>query len=230
MDAEPLAPRPLEEAPRLRVCSLSGVVGSLLVLVGFFLPWARVRPSEAEAFRERLAASPVAADLDVREDWDRLAADVERTHEVTGLDIFFWARTALGTTGSGRLPNDAGTQRAARGIRVVAIGLAALPPLALLLLVYFVLHHCRRARSPALILATLVGVAAVTVPAVNTIVRPALKGVTPEPGIAVLLAGGVLLFLAGTFGVRLANWWRVLGGALLIGALLVGGIVGYVRG
>lgn len=224
------APRALDEAPRLRVCSLSGLAGSALVLVAYFLPWARVDPGVAADFRERVASSPIAPSLEVREDWERLAAEVERTDRVTGLDVFYWARTALATADSGRLPGDAGTRIAARGIHVATIWLAAVPALAVLLLLYFLLHHCRKARSPALILATLVGAAAVTITAVYAIVQPTLQGVATEPGMTLLLVGGALLFLAGTFGVRLGNWWRVLGGAAAIGAVLVAGILHYVRG
>jgi hypothetical protein len=223
-------PPEVDEPRRLRVCSLSGIAGSVLVLVAFFLPWVRIDEGVAENFHRSIEQSEVDPPAEVRADWLRMAEEIEQRREVTGLDVFYWARTAVRTASSGALPEGGSTELAARAIRVVAVWLAAVPLLALLLSIYFLLHHCRKARSPALILATLAGAAAMAIPAAHEIFREALAGVTAERGLSLLLAGGALLFLAGTFGVRLRNWWRVFGGALLVGALLVGGVLGYVRG
>jgi hypothetical protein len=38
-----------------------------------------------------------------------------------------------------------------------------------------------------------------------------------------------LLFLAGAFGVKARNWWRVLGGAVLIGGAVAWGIREYLE-
>jgi hypothetical protein len=72
-----------------------------------------------------------------------------------------------------------------------------------------------------LVLALLTGVLAVGIPAAYSIVAPALGFETqPRLGLILLLPAGGLLLLAGVFGVRRRNWWRVLVGTLLTGSLL----------
>ncbi len=226
---------PTEESPafvepkRVRVCSLSGMLGSALVLVAFFSPWVRIDPDVAKRFDAAIESSlegpgPSRA---AAGDWRRLGRIVSEQGEVSGLDVFFWARTATRTAAS----ENTASGSTIRAVRVAAVLLAALPVLALLLFFYFLQVRCRRARSPALILSTLVGAAAIATAALYDVTRGILEAETTRGGgMSLLLAGGALLFLAGTFGVKAVNWWRVLGGSIAVGTFVVIGILSYVRG
>jgi hypothetical protein len=200
------------------------------LLVAFFLPWVEVDPEVATRFERKMEERltdpmrPAPANAD---DWRQLARILVTEKAVTGLDVFFWARTAwrhAGDMASGpdATPTDEGGI-ARRGILLVAIVLAAVPLLCLVLVLYFVAHRLRRARSPALILAMLTGSAAIGTSAVYGIVRGAITPEThPAPTFSLLLAGWGVLFLSGAFGVRVRNWWRVLGGTVVTGAALAG--------
>ncbi|MFV1960063.1 MAG: hypothetical protein ACC662_11700, partial [Planctomycetota bacterium] len=49
-------------------------------------------------------------------------------------------------------------------------------------------------------------------------------------GLTLLLAGGAVLFLAGVFGVKARNWWRVFAGAIIVGSIVAWGLLSYVLG
>jgi hypothetical protein len=215
--------RPPDE-DRLRMTSLVGTLAASAVVVAFFLPWVRVAPDVATRFEARMRADladPVGRPSERAEDWRRLAASVAREGTTAGVDVFYWARTARA---------DSETPVAARGLLVLAIVLGGVPLAGLLLAGYFVAHRFRRARSPALVLAMLVGGAAVAIASAYGILRGALEQETdPGPGLTVLLVAGAALALGGAFGVRARNWWRVLGGAAVSGAALAGLAYAYVR-
>lgn len=232
------APTPDREN-RVRVTSIAGALASIAIVVAFFLPWVEVREEDARHYRERLETRlrdplqsvPPGVNVD---DWRRLARLVADQQYVSGLDVFYWARTAKATadafaadspTGNG------GSTMVARGLHVAAVALAVLPVVALLLAVYFVVRFLRGAHSPALILAVLDGALAIAVLGTYGIVRGG--GGIPTRlagGLDLLGVGGGVLFLAGVFGVRLTNWWRVFGGAVLVGGSLALLAWGYVSG
>ncbi len=113
-----------------------------------------------------------------------------------------------------------------RAMVPVATFLAFVPIGAAFVAFYFLLHGLRRARTPVLVLAMWVGVIAVSFPAAYRIAEGAIDLDTdPAPGLSVLLVSGFALFLAGVFGVKAENWWRVFLGFLVVGVLV--GALGY---
>lgn len=226
----------LPEAERLRVCSISGLAGALAIVIAFFLPWVTVKPEAAAVYRERvverldddrLPPPPHAAD------WRRLAEHVGRDRYAAGIDVFWWARIASVDTQGNPVPIWAagGNARTSRAIMVGAVWLGALPVLAVLLFAYFLTHHCKRARSPALITAMLVGAAAVLTTGVYDIISGELgQELDSAVGLTVLLLGGAVLFLAGSFGVKARNWWKVFGGTIVIAGILYLGIISFIKG
>jgi hypothetical protein len=235
------APGALAETPpredRLRLTSMAGCAASVALVVGFFLPWARVPPDLAmhtlARAERRLDGSTRPGPRDP-EDWRRLWENVALQGHVAGPDVFHWARIAAprdpGLLGAGRWEGDESEAVAGRAIRLAAIGVAAVPLAALLLVLHFLAHRLRRARAPALILAMLAGTAAVLVASAHDVVKGALpEGLAPAPGLGVWLVGGAALVLAGAFGVRLRNWWTVYGGTLAVGAALALSAWGYLR-
>ncbi|MHC5012145.1 MAG: hypothetical protein ACYTG6_14560 [Planctomycetota bacterium] len=229
------ADRPAPDEDRVRLASLAGTVAGIALIVAFFLPWVRVEHDVAVSFEERIEerlADPARPTPARAGDWRRLGRLVLEQGYVSGLDIFYWARTAKPTADAlneGAAPGDAGPI-GARAIHVVAIVVLGIPLVALLLVLYFGTHRFRRARSPALILATLAGAAAVVTAGLYGIVEGAIERETnPGVGLSVLLAAGAALFLVGPFGIRLRNWWRVIGGAIAAGGALAILAWSYVR-
>jgi hypothetical protein len=204
-------------------------VAAAALVAAFFLPWVEVDGDVARRFERRMEerlSDPMRPAPQNADDWRRLATLLVEEGAVTGLDVFYWARTAWRHAGDLRVA-EAGTGAdddvARRGILLVAIVLAAVPLLSVVLGLYFVAHRLRRARSPALILAMLTGAAAIATAGVYGIVRGAITPEThPAPTFSLVLGGGAVLFLAGAFGVRVRNWWRVLGGTLVVGSALAG--------
>ncbi len=234
------APRPdppiVEEADRLRVCSVSGLAGALAIVIAFFLPWVTVKPEAAAAYRERVVQRLEDDQLPTpphAEDWRRLAEHVGRDRRAAGIDVFWWARIAS-VDAQGNVVNIAAPGANAlvsRAITVGAVWLGALPVLSVLLFAYFLTHHCKRARSPALITAMLVGAAAVLTTGAYDIISAELgQELDSAVGLTVLLLGGAVLFLAGSFGVKARNWWKVFGGTIVIAGILYLGIRSFVEG
>jgi len=224
------APAPGPE-DRVRVTSVVGALASAAIVVAFFLPWLHVPPDQARRYLERMEErfekplQPVPEGVSER-DWLRLARIAAEEGSVSGLDIFYWARLARSTADAyGRAEGaepDEPPAKLSRVVRLVGIVLAALPVAALLLALYFVVQRLRRAHSPTLVLAVLSGVVAIAVPAAYSILESGLAVRTrPAVGLHVLGAAGPALLLAGVFGVRLRNWWRVFLGALAVGGGLV---------
>jgi hypothetical protein len=232
-------------------------VAAAVVAASFFLPWVAVPREEAEHFRaemtRRLADEdePLPAGV-AAEDWRHLAEIPAATGEVSGLDVFFWARTAHTTAlayerraAEGTLREDAEAAEGAtappeaetssvassvsRALLLVAVVLAGVHVAAIAVALGFLLVRLRHAPSPLLILTLLTGALAVVIPAAYSIVEPALGFATePRTGLLLLLPAGGVLLLTGIFGVRRRNWWRVLFGTLLVGGLLAAVVWGYV--
>jgi hypothetical protein len=223
---------------RLRLAAILGAAASAVVVVAFFLPWIHVPREVIESGRLRRAFD---RDLDSFEGvhptlthgFRVLLDDVERTGRATGFDLFVFSRSArrvgeafLAPREDGRAPRaavddpDVG-RRAGRAYHAVSIVLAALPIAALLLLVHFVAHGFRRARSPTLILLTVVGVvggllatswyvfaSSVSFESGETIVKTFTGN-----GLRATLVAGFTQACCGILGVTGRNWWRVYTGA-----------------
>ncbi len=217
----------------MRITSLVGTLASAAIVVAFFLPWLAVESEQAERYLERMEerfekpVHPVPEGVS-RRDWLRLANLAAEQGYVSGLDVFYWARTAGKTAEAyGRAENagraeiaggDEPPAKPSRAIHVVTIVLGVLPVTALLLALYFIVNHFRRAHSPTLVLAVLSGAVAIAVPAAYSILEKGLHvRATADVGLHILGVAGPLLLLAGVFGVRLKNWWRVFMGALVVG-------------
>ena len=111
---------------------------------------------------------------------------------------------------------------------MAAILLALVALGSLLLAGYFIGHRFHRARTPSLILAMIVGAAALVLAGLHDhLLKFASEKTSPGLGFPVLLGGGAALCLAGIFGVTARNWWRVYGGALVTGVALIVSAWGY---
>lgn len=224
--AAPVEPQPAAE-DRIRITSLVGTLASAAIVVAFFLPWLSVETERAQRYLDRMEerfedpVHPVPAGVSKR-DWLRLAALAAEQGYVSGLDVFYWARMAGRTAEAyGRAESadpDEPPATLSRAIHVVAIVLAVLPLVALLIALVFVVQRFRRAHSPMLVLAVLSGATAIAVPAAYSILEKGLD-VRSEAAVGLHILGiaGPLLLLAGVFGVRLKNWWRVFMGAVIVG-------------
>jgi hypothetical protein len=221
-------PRPARaDEDRVRVTSLVGTLASAAIVVAFFLPWLSVEPDQAAGYLRRMEerfedpVHPVPEGVS-KPDWLRLAGIAAEQGHVSGLDVFYWARMAGKTAEAYGRAEHAGRDEPpatlSRAIRIVAIVLGALPVVALLIALTFVVQRFRRAHSPTLVLAVLGGAVAIAVPAAHSIVESGLE-VRSESAVGLHLLGvaGPVLLLAGVFGVRLKNWWRVFTGAVIVG-------------
>jgi hypothetical protein len=220
----------------MRLTAIVGTVASIALIAAFFSPWVRVTEATAMGYERAVnarLADPTRPKPAVPDDWHRLAEDLSRRGRLTGLDVFFWARTAATTAHERRegqaVPDTALGPRFERAILALEILLAALPIGALVLAGYFLRHRFRRVRTPPLILAILLGSLAVSMAAAYRVVEGAIDQETDEAGgLGLLFAAGALLVLAGAFGVRARNWWRVYGGSLATAAAAGALIFGYV--
>jgi hypothetical protein len=201
----------------VRRTAIFGAVAALGVAASLFVAWVEIDPAVAERFLAKVEQRLSDPDLPVvprADDWRRLARIVAEEHTITGVDVFFWARTASasGLAQEGSL----GERRGARAILLLAILLAVLALGGLLLGLHFLRHRFRRVRSPVLILCVVLGGIAVGLSALYGIVQGAVDAETEGAwGLQALRACGAVLLLAGAFGVKAVNWWRVYGGALL---------------
>jgi hypothetical protein len=148
---------------------------------------------------------------------------------LTGLDVLGWTRTSRAwSKESGHAP--AGGRTSDRAILVLGILIGTLPAGGAVLGLYFMTHRLRRATSPVLILAMLVGAVAILLPALYRIGEGVFGEETDAAGgLTLLTAAGAALFLAGAFGVKAENWGRVYLGALVTGGALAFLAYAYVR-
>lgn len=218
--AEPqAAPRPR------RVAAVAGTVAGALLVTAFFVPYFGLDAADAGRLAEHIAAETAKRSVDVElgRDFTRVFEAAAQQGYVRLADIVHYARTAgrqrdnviYGGERSGRA-RDRGAPGFERLLWLMLL-LAAAPPLgAALLGVYFVYHGWRRARSPMLILALLVGAAGLVFPAAYQYARYELAPhLVPATGYWFAVAGAAGLALVALFGVTLRNWWRVyLGGAV----------------
>ena len=217
--------------PRLRVTSFAGTIAALLLGTCFFVDWVRVDRALGEKFlagvREALEERdpPTATE----KDFEVLGETMVREGALKGTDLIFWVRTAH--THGAQIDAASGNvdSAMARNLKLARVLLYGLPLGAFLLACYFIFHRFRRAKSPVLILCTLVGAAGVVLAGVlnywHALVTGALEeaasGVSLGTGPKMLLFGGAGLMLAGIFGVNARNWLRVYLGTVLTGLALV---------
>jgi hypothetical protein len=212
----------------VRWSAVIGALAGFALLAAFFVDWFVVTDAEAaEALRREVESHTTGDDSPGAVAWRQRAQELVERGSVTGLDFYSWSRTAPGyerkAHGTPEGPVD-------RAIFVVGLAALALPIGGGILGLYFVTHRFRRARSPILILAMLLGLVAVAIPAAYKFGEGIVGRVTDAAvGARALSALGGVLLLVGSFGVRAENWWRVFAGAAATGGAL--GLVGwaYVR-
>jgi hypothetical protein len=226
----PTAPAAGARHPRIRLTAALGGLAAVGVVVGFFLDWATVQPEFARRYRDaqREHGESEFTPSPTTEDWKALVDGLVQRGAAAGPDVFHWARTARAEA---RLMRERSERRRPEGapapepwferaMLVVAVLLAAIPLGGAFIALYFLLHGLRRAKTPVLVLAMWVGAIAVAFPATYRFAEPAMDAETdPAPGLSVLLVAGFALFLAGVFGVKAENWWRVFLGFFLTGLL-----------
>ncbi|MDF1700935.1 MAG: hypothetical protein P1V36_07225 [Planctomycetota bacterium] len=150
-------------------------------------------------------------------DFLRIAETMQAQGALKGTDFIHWLRA--GQTFSAELDAEVnpGVEAEAhlRRLRLVQYLLYGIPLAAFLLLAHFLMHRCRRARAPVLILAILTGLASIVTAATldftHRFIGDALHAGTASLGWGWhgLLWGGAGLAIAGVFGVRPRNWFRV---------------------
>jgi hypothetical protein len=199
--------------------SLFGSLAAACLCVAYFLPWVQVDATLAADFH-----ATVTREIERREKPSEGAQeflDVAETMlaegALRGTDFIHWLRA--GQSFSRDLDDEINPGVSAddhlRRLELVKILLYGLPLAAFLLATHFLMHRFRRARAPVLILAILTGLGAIVTAAVldltQAFIAPALieEGAQLGVGWYVLLWGGVGLTVAGVFGVRPGNWFRV---------------------
>ena len=209
------------EAPA-RPVRLTSVLGSLAaagLCLAWFLPWITVDRRMADDFH-----ATVTRELERREtpsegarEFLKIAETMREQGALKGTDFIHWLRA--GQTFSAELDEEVNPGVAAeehlRRLQLVQYLLYGIPLAAFLLLAHFLMHRFRRARAPVLILAILTGLAAIVTAATldftQAFIGDAIRHGSASLGMGwrCLLWGGVGLALAGVFGVRGRNWFRV---------------------
>lgn len=196
-------------SPWARLGVAAGWACALLLVAAPFLPWVRVRASEAETFGAAVARAaaeegPGGGNEGFRELGQRLAAE----HELTGLDLVQWSREARARLAHER-SEGAGTPRE-REVRSRAWSLLGglvlgMMGAALLLACYLAWHRFARLRPPMQVVAGLLSIVGVGFAlGVTFASRLFPELVAPALGHALLVAGGggLLLVLVVTVRVR----------------------------
>lgn len=216
-------PRP-QPRPR-RLAAVAGTCASALLAVAFFVSFLDVDRAQAARLAERIKADTArrSVDRELGADFARVFETVASQGFMTLADLVHYARTAglerdnviYGGARSGRA-GDADAPGFDRLLWLLLL-LAAAPPLgAVLLAGYFTYHGWRRARSPMLILALVVGAMGLVFPLAYQYARYELEPhLVPAIGFWCQLAGGAGLVLVALFGVSIRNWWRVYVGGVL---------------
>ncbi len=214
-------PTPSEPPARhpVRLASLLGTFAAAALCLGWFLPWVEVDRRMADDFHatvtreieRRGEASPGA------EEFLQIAETMQEQGALKGTDFIHWLRA--GQTFSAELDEEInpGVQadEHVRRLRLVQYLLYGIPLAAFLLLAHFLMHRFRRARAPVLILAILTGLAALVTAATldftQAFIGDAIRhgSATLGHGWTCLLWGGAGMTVAGVFGVRPRNWFRV---------------------
>lgn len=218
--SEPAA-APAPEVPHrpIRLASIVGSIAAAALCLGWFLPWVVVDPRVADDFHATVTRS-----IEEREEpsegaqeFLQIAETMREEGGLKGTDFIHWLRA--GQTLSAELDADVNPGVApdphVRRLRLVQYLLYGIPLAAFLLLAHFLMHRFRRARAPVLILAILTGLAALVTAATLDFTQKFI-GDAIRSGSAVLgwgwhclVWGGVGMVVAGVFGVRPRNWFRV---------------------
>ena len=210
---------PAAQPHPLRWASILGSAAAAVLCAAWVLPWILVDDDVARDFH-----ATVTREIESRggpsagtEEFLRIAETMRAEGGLRGTDFIQWLRA--GQTFSNELDAEVnpGVQAEAhlRRLRLVQYLLYGIPLAAFLLLAHFLMHRFRRARAPVLILAILTGLAAMLTAAVldytQGFISDAIRagGADLGWGWRALLWGGVGLAVAGVFGVRRRNWFRV---------------------
>ncbi len=216
---------PAPEIHRRRLSAVFGTAFGLLLFVACFVPWVKVDSAQAERVQKAIAVEIAGVSEPTRatKDFAEVFGTLGETSSLSGVDLFQWCRAARGYRANIRAGETA--QRADlspqvdRALVLFAIVLAAIPIGGVLLALYFLLNGFRRNRSPALILAALIGLTAIAMAgAYERTISPIHEAVQPGTGFPLLLIGGAGFVLVATFGVTKRNWWRVYLGVGVVGA------------
>lgn len=210
---------PAQAQHPVRLASILGSLGAAALCLAWFLPWVEVDQRVADDFH-----ATVSRELERRtepspgaEEFLQIAEAMQETGALSGTDFIHWLRA--GQAFSAELDADVNPGMDAdahvRRLRLVQYLLYGMPLAAFLLLTHFVMHRFRRARAPVLILAILTGLAALVTAATldftEEFIADAIEQGRAQLGLgwACLVAGGVGMAVAGVFGVRPRNWFRV---------------------
>ncbi len=221
---QPQAPKPV------RLAAVAGTVAAALLIAAFFLPFLEVDAADAGRLAEHITAETARRSVDagIGEDFAAVFESVAAQGYMTLADVVHYARTAGPERDNviydGARSGSSADPAARRFERLlwILLLLAAAPPLGgLALACYFVYHGWRRARSPMLIFAFVIGVMGAAIPAAYQYARYELQPhLVPTWGFGLALAGALGLVLVAVFGVTIKNWWRVyLGGLLTLAGL-----------
>ncbi len=212
------APEPPAKRP-VRLASIVGSLAAAALCAAWFLPWLRVDDAIARDFHatvEREIAKRETRSAGA-EEFLQIAEAMVAQGALRGTDLIHWLRASQTFSSELDAEINPGVQaeQHLRRLRLVQYLLYGIPLGAFLLLAHFLIHRFRRARAPVLILANMTGGAAV-VTAFALDFSTGLVGQAIERGEAavgigwwLLVAGGSGLIVAGVFGVRVRNWWRV---------------------
>jgi hypothetical protein len=217
----------------VRLAALAGALGAAAVGASLFLPWIRLAPDEARAWREAVERKIERGSLApaAEQEFRRLAATLVDEGRLTGVDLLRWARAAQGY-GRALREHDGEAPGAGsaldRALDLVRVALLGFPVVGFLLVALFLGGGLKRAPPFWLAIALVQGAFALGIATgvhrghrLLDLDLPELgESLTLGHGAHVLLGGGAVLFLAGLFGAPLSALWRVL---LYAVALAAGG-------
>ena len=226
-------------AARVRLTSVAGAAAAACLCASFFLPWVRVDRALADDFHatmERAVADRTPPSDGARE-FLALAVHMRDEGGLRGVDVIHWVRASqsVGRDLDRAAASGLAAEEHQRRLALVLLLLYGMALAAFLLAAHFLVHRFRRARAPVLILCILTGLMAVVTAYILDFAQRFSAGTldqTGQPlvghwelsgGWVCLLTGGALLTLAGVFGVRARNWFRVyvISGATAAGLALI---------
>lgn len=212
-----------------------GLLSALALLATPFLPWIVVEPGAAarvgQAMIERARAERQRAGSDA---FERLGQRLVERGSLTGLDVVQWSRGARERLASSD-PLTAQPSSSEGAVRrqwtLLVVLLAGLTAGALVVVCYLAAHALARWRSSTLILAGLVGLAALGAAAALTWVERSGEGVVTAGSARWALTAGALGLLSAVLGsLTWHNVARVVGGLLLTALSLAGLAWAYLEG
>lgn len=223
-DASPsAAPRPR------RLTAVVGAIAAAAMVAAFFLPLFTVDATEAGRLADRIESDVTRRSRDdaMAKDFASVFRTVTDQGHVTPADLVHYARVTREQRDN--LVRDRAVDAPAPAretpfdrLLILLIVFCAAPPVGgLLLCGYFLFHGLRRAKSPMLVLALIVGVLGAAFPVAHQYARFEVQPYLGRSlGFWVQLGASATLLLVALFGVRWTNWWRVYAvGALMLACI-----------